>query len=495
MGKQIVRRPVNAQTMAMGQTLPLPQPQQLEPPPFGLEYQGMLLKVLLGDGFFARNLGDYLQPHFFQNEAMAWAWGFARNHNERYGSFPTLMLLLDQAKRLSPQFAPVYTAVLERVRDTPVQDENWLRDQALEFVRKCVFMEAFIEARDLFNAGGRDAVYDLMQERLDRIRAVTWEIVDRGWLAEGFADRHIYRQDQALLGVAVGTGIANLDKILEGGAYPGFVGTWLAYPKVGKTTLLVNLGSVSIRAYYKRTLHVVLEGSRQMVEGRYDTIFMDEFYSNVKKGDVDSAKYAAAFAEMQHLRGLGVVRGFTENWDTNIIHIDDEIKELKRVYGWEPEVIVLDYADLLRGRPGRTYANETQEQVQAFKDIKALANRGFRIWTASQAQRPKDEDWDHKQHILTSKSIADAYGKVRVADFIGSINQTVTEREQGIMRLYAELYRDNAAQQLITVGSDFQKMRLGSAPKIDGVSAPNQVNTQGAVVQKQLGYTQLQGVV
>ena len=56
--------------------------------------------------------------------------------------------------------------------------------------------------------------------------------------------------------------------------------------------------------------------------------------------------------------------------------------------------------------------------------------------------------------------MADSYDKVRVCDFIGSVNQTLTERSQNLIRLYAELYRDNAANWVQRMRADFSQMRV-----------------------------------
>jgi len=57
-------------------------------------------------------------------------------------------------------------------------------------------------------------------------------------------------------------------------------------------------------------------------------------------------------------------------------------------------------------------------------------------------------------------TIAECFDKVRVADFIGSINQTSEERQANQMRLFAELYRDNEAGKVFLVKSDFSRMTI-----------------------------------
>jgi len=474
------RRPV---TLYQQRPHPQPEAQDLGSV-FGVEFQGMLIRLLLEDSGFSRQVAKYLQPKFFQNEAMAWSFGFSQWYASSYGAFPTLPVVIDQVRSLDPNLQPVYAAVLQGVIERPVTDEPWLRDKTLDFIKRQVFREAYIDSRDLFNAGKVDAAYDFMQERLDSLRSVSWETPDRQWLMDELADRHIKRQSLEMQGRHTGTGIPALDKALGGGAHPGFLGVWLSRPKAGKTTFLVNKGAVALRAYNRKVLHIPLEGSGGYIADRYDTVFTDELYTNVRAGEIDAARYAMAYQEMQMLRSQCVVRAFTDDWDFNITHIWNEMRELKQVHGWSPDVIIVDYCDLLDGRPRPGgYKSDTDSQKSSFQDLKSLANRGFAVWTASQVQRPKDANFDDVQDILKSKDIADCYAKVRIADMVGSINQTREERRQGVMRLYLELLRDNAADVEMLVACDFQRMKIGGA-----VDLPATMNQTTAHAAPALGY-------
>lgn len=458
--------------------------------PFGIDFQGMLLKLLLSEPQFSRTVCEHVKPHFFQNEAHAWAWGMATHYRQSYGQFPTVNYVLDTAVHLGAQHGQVYAAALARVRDTPVTDELALRDRTLDFIRRNIFRQSILDGKDLYNAGKFDAAYDLTMGQMETIKNVSFEAADRGWLAEEFADRHIQRQPDSMVQKLIGTGIPELDKILEGGAYPKFLGILIAYAKAGKTTFLINLCAVAARAYRKRSIFFILEGSRELVEQRFDALLTGELYSKVKRGEVDAGKYAAAFAELQYLRRLVVLRAFTDDWETNVLHFWEELKELRRSYQWEPEAIFTDYVDLMKGRPGKRYSTPEEEASEACKDLKNLHNRtGAAGWTVSQVQRPKDAQLDVTPHILYSRQIAGCYARVRHADYIGSLNQTVQERAQKLLRLFSELYRDNEANHVALVNADFSHMKFGG-PVV--AASPNGAtfdpNMLGVSQTKPLGY-------
>jgi replicative DNA helicase len=266
------------------------------------------------------------------------------------------------------------------------------------------------------------------------------------------------------------------------------MGIWISYPKAGKTTLLMNHGAVAMRLYGKRVFHAVLEGNLRYVEDRYDTLLSGEQYATVRKSDMTPERYASTFAQYRRLKGLCVVQDYTASWDCNVTHIQADLQDLERNHGWKPDLIIVDYLDLLKGRKPN-YKSETESQKDAAQDLKKLANQGCAVWTASQVQRPRDaEDAQNAQGILYSSQIADCYAKVRIADFVGSINQTAQERAQKVMRLYAELYRDGPANLLMHVNADFATMTFGVGTQPAGGTPPH---ADRAAAAKPLGYTGL----
>lgn len=452
--------------------------------PLTQEFQGMLLKMLLTDAEFGTALKDHIQAGYFQNQVHQWMWTQALSYRAQFWAFPTLNFLINLAYQQAEGYRELFAATATAVRDQPLMDEAAVRGMAVEFIRRNAFRQAYLDSRDLFNAGKFDAAYDHMKLSLQALENVSIVPVRRSWLAEGFIDRHIRRQDPTT-SAGISSGIPQLDKIFEnGGIHLGEVALWLAYPKAGKTTFLCNLGLNAARISFKPVLHCICEGSLAYVENRYDTILSEELYSNTKKGEVDAAKYAKAVQATQYLKRLCVLRDFTELFDRNILHIDAELSDLKRTHGFDPELLVVDYVDLLRARTPQN--SETEHQKAAMQDLKSLASRGrgYAVWTACQAQRPANDSHLFNQELLTSAKMADAYAKVRIADFIGSINQTHQERDQGVMRLYAELYRDGKSNEVLYINADFSKMHFGAAAQPVVPGPTTQIQAQKAFTYK-----------
>lgn len=431
------------------------------PFPFGIEFQTKLVKVLTLDESVTDVALKYLRVEFFESPPLRWMVDRIIAYRDRYGKSPTITALLDMTRTLDPSIRGMYAQAVQQINVTPVKEEDYIKDSVLDWAKRNLFAEAHRKTKDLFNSGDVDGAYEQMRKSVDLIEATTWQRPDRGWFFEEFSKREARRVDSISLGSRITCGINEIDKLLGGGAEKGFMGMWIAYYKGGKSGILQNHGAAGVRSF-KKVLHFSLEGKRDMIEDRYDACFSNEFYSEIKQGNMSQAKYKQVFDEYQHFKNLLVVRSLADNWSNTILDIDTEIQDLRKHHGWCPDMIVIDYGDLLHGRNG-PYGSGWESDRDAYRDIKTLANKGFVVWTASQVQRPKYQDYQTREHVLTSKDIAGGVDKIRVVDFCGSLNATTEERYRNEMRMYPELAREApSGGESITVNVDFARMRVGS---------------------------------
>lgn len=431
--------------------------------PFGVEFQKSLLRLMAEDPSFGSLLVERMKPEYFENEVFAWILNYDQLYYKKYNAVPPLRVLMEETRLLPEKTREIYRLMSWEISQADLSCESWVRDKTIDWLKRNMFVMGFKETRELFNQGKVVESYDHMMRTMDAVYNVSWEKVDREWFFDELGARQSLRLSKDLGADAIPTGIHELDLIFGGGLHLGELGIWLAYPKRGKTTLLVNHGAQAVRRADKNVLHVVFEGSRQMIASRYDTLFAQEAYGRVKQGQISKEAYERMTYDYQMFRRRLVIRGFTEKWSYSVADIYEECRELKRLYSWEPELVIVDYLDLLRARETHRAASETEMQRAACRDLKTFANQGHAVWTASQPQRPKDNS-DLTEELLYSRRIADCYDKIRVADYIGSINATDAEIGAHVARLFAELYRDNAANKVIRVYQDFSKMVLASVP-------------------------------
>jgi hypothetical protein len=94
--------------------------------------------------------------------------------------------------------------------------------------------------------------------------------------------------------------------------------------------------------------------------------------------------------------------------------------------GKKPDVIIVDYADLLRGNG----AEKRHELESIYEDLRGMAGEyELPVWTASQANRSALEE-----DVIDASKVAESYGKVMVADFILSLSRKVEDKLAGTGR-------------------------------------------------------------
>lgn len=147
------------------------------------------------------------------------------------------------------------------------------------------------------------------------------------------------------------------------------------------------------------------------------------------------------------------------DWAVSVLHVQGELREL-RAHHFVPQMLVLDYADLLRSRS--SVESEREHQLAGCRDLKRLSSQeGLACWTAFQAKAPK-EGSHRLPHVLTSASVADCYAKVRIVDAYGSVNMTDQERGRGEMRVFWEAHRSADIRKLWVVRNDLSRGRMVS---------------------------------
>ena len=89
-------------------------------------------------------------------------------------------------------------------------------------------------------------------------------------------------------------------------------------------------------------------------------------------------------------------------------------------FGKKPDLIIVDYADLLRG-----HGKEIRLELgNIYEDLRGMAGEyEIPVWTASQANRSALED-----DIIGAEKIAESYSKIMTADFVLSLSRKIEDK-------------------------------------------------------------------
>jgi hypothetical protein len=209
---------------------------------------------------------------------------------------------------------------------------------------------------------------------------------------------------------------------------------------------LVTVGAHAMKRGLN-VVHYTMELNENYVGKRYDAHLSGISGQNLKYHKEDIVK------AIDNVSGNLIVKYYPPKGATvNTIraHFDKCI-----MTGFKPNLVIVDYADLLRSVTAMKEVRHTIENI--YEDLRAFAGEcAIPVWTATQSNRSSME-----QDIISADNVAEAFSKIMVADFIMSLSRKITDKVAGTGRWH------------------IVKNRFGP----DGMTFPSKINTSMGSIQ------------
>jgi len=340
---------------------------------FGNAFQVKAISALLSSSKFLIQSHDILNPYFFDSSALQWVVKFILKYHGEYKSAPTMEVFAAEVKKMEVTDEILSTSIKELLRDVYKRvnsdtDLEYVRDQLLGFCQNQTLKSAIIKSVDLLQAG-----------RYPEIKSVI-DVAMRAGHARDIGHDYVDDMDARLLHAprnTISTGWAVVDGIMDGGLAPGELGVIAAPSSVGKSWALSTIGSSAMKSGLT-VIHYTLELNEHYVGIRYDTIFTGIEPASVR------AHYQEVQTKIASIPGRIIIKYYPAKGAT--IHtIQAHIEELK-MNDILPDLVIVDYADLLRGTAKTE--NRYQELGAIYEELRGVAGELMvPIWTASQTQR------------------------------------------------------------------------------------------------------------
>ena len=295
-----------------------------------------------------------------------------------------------------------------------------------------------------------------------------------------FAWNHLERYEDTVRNV-VSTGWQVIDEITQGGFGKGELVLFAAPPGIGKSWSLVNIGVNAMKAG-KIVAHYTLELNEGYVGQRYDAVLSGVAVGNLKYNMEDVTK------SVQSVKGDLVVKHYptkTASVTSLKAHMDKMILQGKR-----PDVVIVDYADLLRG-PTKEKRHEELEEI--IEDLRGMAGEyEVPVYTASQINRSGAED-----DIITGTKIAGSFSKMMTADFVVSLSRKIEDKLAGTGRWHVIKNRFGPDGMTFPSKANFStgQIHIYNDDSIDGKRTTNQMKQGESLVRKELAqkYKEMSG--
>jgi replicative DNA helicase len=383
---------------------------------FGTDFQIKCISSLLSDKTFLERLCDILDLDYWETDAHKWIVKTISEYFLTYKEIPTLTTFKINVDAIENEV--LKKSVIEQLKivyqKISASDIKFVKEQFLEFCKNQKLKNAIISSVDDLKTGN----YDKIKNRVDAALKAGME--------RNIGHEYNTDVDTRMSTTArhcVKTNWRVIDEIMDGGLGKGELGVVTAPAGIGKSWLLAHIGSEAMKQG-KNIVHYTLELNENYVGIRYDACFTGIDFQNIKN-NVDIVK-----ERLKTIPGKLFIKYFpikTISAQTIKIHT-----ERIMMLGTKIDMVIVDYADILRPIESARNSNSYQEAGGIYEELRGVAGElQIPIWTASQSNRSSlDED------IIQAINIADSYRKIMTADFVMSVSRKIEDKISNTARVH-----------------------------------------------------------
>ena len=228
----------------------------------------------------------------------------------------------------------------------------------------------------------------------------------------------------------------------------------------------------------KKVVHYTLELGDTVVGLRYDSCL-----SKVALMDIMDSKEIVK-EKIADIAGKLIIKEYpTKSASTK--SIKNHLEKLKK-QDILPDVVIVDYADLLR--PISASAEKRHELESIYEELRGMATEfNCAFITASQTNRG-----GLNAEVITMESISEAFNKCFVADFIFSLSRTPQDKQANSGRIFIAKNRNGPDGLVFHAAVDWSTVSIEMLER-GGIEAAPALSSKDQAQNLQKYYTKLSG--
>ena len=443
---------------------------------YGTSFQNKIISALLGDRSFLRQVFDILKSEYFDSDASEWLVREIMSYVDEYEKLPTLDVLKVRINTIDRDVLKI--SVVDTLKfawnHLESDDLQYVKEQTIDFCKNQCIKNAILDSVELLEQGK----YDVIKQKVDDAMKAGHD----SNLGHEYKTMIIERYEDSVRNV-VSTGWGVIDEITQGGFGKGELVLFAAPPGIGKSWSLINIGVAAMKLG-KTVVHYTLELNEGYVGQRYDAVLSKIAVANLKYNMEDVKK------SVTNVKGDLIVKHYptkTASVTSLKAHMDKMILQDKR-----PDVVIVDYADLLRG-PSNKERYEELETI--FEDLRGMAGEyEVPIYTASQINRSGADD-----DVITGTKIAGSFSKMMTADFVVSLSRKIEDKLAGTGRWHVIKNRFGPDGMTFPSKANFStgEISIYNEDSISGQQTKKEMKGGESLVRKELAqkYKEMKGEI
>lgn len=386
---------------------------------YGKPFQDKCLAILMSDRAFIEQISDILSADYFETEQSKWMVNFLLDYFPKYSNLPTANVYAVELQKLEDPVlqASIKEQVKTAYKQISTSDTEYIKSEFLQFCKQRKLANAILESYDLLKRGEYDKILSLVN---DASKAG----MERNFGHDYFND--VEARLSELAREVVRTNWTLIDKHLDGGLGKGELGFVVGSAGSGKSWNLIRIGAEALKQG-KNVMHFTMELGEKYVGRRYDA-----YFSKISFQDVSNHKDAIKKRlDAVENKGKLFIKYFPMLTPT-AQSIKLFIEKFQMANNVKIDLIIVDYADLLKTLNTRKNGNSYEDGGNIYGELRSIAGElQVPLWTASQAHRAS-----HEEEVIGATGVADSYKKIMIGDFIMSLSRKTEDKLAGTARFH-----------------------------------------------------------
>jgi replicative DNA helicase len=381
---------------------------------YGHSFQIKVLYSFLNKKEFIVKVSDLISPDLFESPAHKWIVKMALDYYEKYHTYPTMEVIkIEMSKEdndvlkvsVKEELKQVYTITHDEIEYVEQEFENFCKNQKLK--------NALLNSVDRLKVGDyegiRHEIHNALKAGADKNIGHEYD--------KDIESRFREEEDRR---IPFPWKIFN--DITDGGLGNGNLMLLFAPPGIGKTTVVCNIAAHAVKLGFN-VVYYTLELDEKYVGKKIDSIITGIDIKKIKdhRREVEKA--------IKSLKGKIVIKEYSPG-RASLDTIDSHLRQLETDNDFTPEMVIIDYPDLLK--PRRTRKESRDETDDIYIDIKGMAkDRKIPYVCPSQINRSGAKD-----DIIEGDKVAGTFGKMMIGDLNISLSRKRRDKIQGTGRFH-----------------------------------------------------------
>ena len=401
---------------------------------YGNSFQTKVLGLLLTDRKFLVDVSDSVTDDYFENTARKWIVNRLNKYFDEFHTTPTMEALQIEVKKEDNEVLKI--AVIEELKEAYKMadnaiDKEYIEQEFLKFCQNQQMKKAIMTSVDLLNDGDYESIRTLISKAI-----VTSQEKNIGHdFALDVEAR--YRPDDRRV---IPTPWPQINSITQGGYGKGDLVIFFGGPGSGKSWAAISM-ALEAAKLGGNVVYYTLELGEGYVGQRFD--------ANMTQIPVDQLPMHRIKIEeaTKGLAGKLIIKEYPPK-RASLDDIERHLDQMWTQHNFKPDVIFIDYLDLLRNRRARNERKDDLDDI--YTDAKGLAKElGIPIVSPSQVNRSGAAD-----KVVEGDKAAGSYDKIMIGDIIISTSRLRKDKVDNTSRWH--IIKNRYGSDGITFNCDFE---------------------------------------